>query len=126
MLRVVAILMSSMLWLEVRAAIADEPSADDLQFFEQNIRSLLEQRCFKCHSAQAKTVESGLQLDSRPGWEQGGESGAVIIPGKPEESLHATILRLLGMDHTKLTYLFNGRNFRLTDVAGDVVQGIVA
>jgi hypothetical protein len=32
---------------------------------------------------------------------------------------------LLGMDHTKLTYLFNGRNFRLTDVAGEVVRGII-
>ncbi len=40
--------------------------------------------------------------------------------------LHATILALLGMDHTKLTYLFNGRNIRLTDVAGEVVKGIIA
>jgi len=40
--------------------------------------------------------------------------------------LHATILHLLGMDHTKLTYRFNGRDFRLTDVAGEVVQGILA
>jgi len=40
--------------------------------------------------------------------------------------LHATILALLGMDHTKLTYFFNGRNFRLTDVAGEVVRGIIA
>ncbi len=39
--------------------------------------------------------------------------------------LHATILALLGMDHTKLTYYFNGRNFRLTDVAGEVVKGII-
>ena len=40
--------------------------------------------------------------------------------------LHATILALLGMDHTKLTYLFNGRNFRLTDVAGNVVKEVIA
>jgi hypothetical protein len=40
--------------------------------------------------------------------------------------LHATILHLLGMDHTKLTYRFNGRDFRLTDVAGEVVKKIVA
>jgi hypothetical protein len=39
---------------------------------------------------------------------------------------HATILHLLGMDHEKLTYFYNGRNFRLTDVAGDVVKEIVA
>jgi hypothetical protein len=40
--------------------------------------------------------------------------------------LHATILHLLGMDHTKLTYRHNGRDFRLTDVAGNVVEGILA
>jgi hypothetical protein len=40
--------------------------------------------------------------------------------------LHATILHLLGMNHEQLTYFYNGRNFRLTDVAGEVVKGIVA
>ena len=40
--------------------------------------------------------------------------------------LHATILRTLGYDHTKLTYRYNGRDFRLTDVAGKVVDGILS
>jgi hypothetical protein len=40
--------------------------------------------------------------------------------------LHATILHLLGMDHRRLTYRFNGRDFRLTDVAGTVVAPVVA
>jgi hypothetical protein len=40
--------------------------------------------------------------------------------------LHATILHLLGMDHERLTYRFSGRDFRLTDVAGRVVKGIIA
>ena len=40
--------------------------------------------------------------------------------------LHATILHLLGLDHTKLTYSYNGRDFRLTDVAGKVVKKIIA
>ncbi len=40
--------------------------------------------------------------------------------------LHATILRLLGYDHTKLHYRYNGREFRLTDVAGKVVEQIIA
>src|SRR5258706_2364749 len=40
--------------------------------------------------------------------------------------LHATILHLLGMNHEQLTYFYNGRNFRLTDVAGEVVNGIIA
>jgi hypothetical protein len=40
--------------------------------------------------------------------------------------LHATVLALLGMDHKRLTYRFNGRDFRLTDVAGEVVRAVIA
>ncbi len=40
--------------------------------------------------------------------------------------LHATVLHLLGLDHERLTYPYSGRNFRLTDVAGTVVQNIIA
>jgi Protein of unknown function (DUF1501) len=39
--------------------------------------------------------------------------------------LHATILHLLGFDHTRLTYRFQGRDFRLTDVSGDVVKAVL-
>ncbi|MBI1323078.1 DUF1501 domain-containing protein [bacterium] len=40
--------------------------------------------------------------------------------------LHATILHILGMDHTRLTYRFGGRDYRLTDVFGNVVEPILA
>src|SRR5215471_13949897 len=40
--------------------------------------------------------------------------------------LHATILYLMGIDHTKLTYRYSGRDFRLTDVAGTVIKDIIA
>ncbi|HYO81861.1 MAG TPA: DUF1501 domain-containing protein [Bryobacteraceae bacterium] len=40
--------------------------------------------------------------------------------------LHATVLHLLGLDHTKLTYFYSGRNYRLTDVAGKVIRDILA
>ncbi len=40
--------------------------------------------------------------------------------------LHATVLHAMGMDHTKLTYRYSGRDFRLTDVAGNVVHDILA
>jgi uncharacterized protein (DUF1501 family) len=40
--------------------------------------------------------------------------------------LHATILHLLGFDHTKLTYRFQGRDFRLTDVHGELVEKLLA
>ena len=40
--------------------------------------------------------------------------------------LHATILHQMGLDHEQLTYRYAGRDFRLTDVYGDVVKGILA
>jgi uncharacterized protein (DUF1501 family) len=40
--------------------------------------------------------------------------------------IHATVLHLLGLDHTKLTYRFNGRDFRLTDVAGNVLRDVLS
>ena len=40
--------------------------------------------------------------------------------------LHATMLHLMGLDHEKLTYRYSGRDFRLTDVHGNVVQEIIA
>ena len=40
--------------------------------------------------------------------------------------LHATMLHLLGIDHTKLTFQFQGRDFRLTDVHGKVIDSLLA
>lgn len=53
--------------------------------------------------------------------------GAAAVTDKVHvHDLHATILRCMGFDHTKLTYRFNGRDFRLTDVAGNIVNPILA
>lgn len=55
------------------------------------------------------------------------EFGAEAVKDKVHvHDLHATILALLGFDHEKLTYRYNGRDFRLTDVHGKVVKGIMA
>jgi hypothetical protein len=50
----------------------------------------------------------------------------IVRDGVHIHDFNATILRLLGIDHTRLTYRFQGRDFRLTDVHGEVVQGILA
>jgi mono/diheme cytochrome c family protein len=77
----VAILFS--LPLAPRAA---EPSG--IAFFEQKIRPVLVEHCYECHSAEAKKLKGNLFLDSKAGWQKGGDSGKpAIIPGKPEESL---------------------------------------
>ncbi len=55
------------------------------------------------------------------------EFGAAATENKVHiHDLHATILALLGFDHEKLTYRYNGRDFRLTDVAGQVVKAVMA
>src|SRR5438128_7054083 len=55
------------------------------------------------------------------------EFGFAAVENKvPVHDLHATILALLGFDHTRLTYRFAGRDFRLTDVYGNVVHDLIA
>lgn len=62
---------------------ADDALADD--HFEKRIRPLLIERCHKCHAGEK--IKGGLRLDSAKGVRQGGESGVVVVPGKPDESL---------------------------------------
>jgi hypothetical protein len=72
-------------------------------------------------------------------WMAGGGIKPGVVMGETDElgfnvvkdkvhvhDLHATILHLLGFDHTRLTYKFQGRDFRLTDVAGNVVKTLLA
>jgi hypothetical protein len=73
--------------LAVEVAAAAPPlSREQQEFFEQKIRPLLIERCLGCHSHGEKT-KGNLVLDSRAGWQTGGDSGAAIVPGKPDESL---------------------------------------
>jgi hypothetical protein len=60
-------------------------------------------------------------------YRQTDEFGYDVVENKVHNhDLHATILHLLGFDHEKLTYRYNGRDFRLTDVYGQVVKQLVA
>ena len=53
--------------------------------------------------------------------------GAKAIENKVHvHDLHATILQLLGFDHTRLTYRYSGKDYRLTDNVGEVVKGVLA
>jgi uncharacterized protein (DUF1501 family) len=89
------------------------------------------------------------QLGSKPGrdhnpnaftyWMAGGGVKGGVSYGESDEigyaaavdrvhvnDIHATILHLLGLDHERLTYKYNGRDFRLTDVAGKVIKKVIA
>jgi hypothetical protein len=55
------------------------------------------------------------------------EYGTHAVEGRMHSTdLHATLLALMGLDHERLTFRYAGRNFRLTDVAGNVVRDIMA
>ena len=65
---------------------AGAPSDEQIEFFETEIRPLLADNCFECHSAQVETPFGGLRLDSREALRAGGDSGPVIVPGDPFSS----------------------------------------
>ncbi|WP_461784399.1 PSD1 and planctomycete cytochrome C domain-containing protein [Prosthecobacter sp.] len=69
------------LFLIPLAASAAEGDA----FFRERVEPLLKQRCFECHSHAGK-IKGGLVLDSRSGWQAGGDSGAALVPGSLEKS----------------------------------------
>jgi hypothetical protein len=66
---------------------------DDLEFFEKKIRPVLVERCYGCHTAEAKQDNGGLFVDSRASMMRGGESGPAIVPHKADESLLLSALR---------------------------------
>lgn len=75
-----------------------------IEFFESKIRPILAQECYECHST-ATRKKGGLVLDSRPGWQSGGESGDVIKAGDPAASL---LLQTLKHEHEDLKMPKNG------------------
>ncbi|MEX2186988.1 MAG: PSD1 and planctomycete cytochrome C domain-containing protein [Pirellulales bacterium] len=62
-------------------------NAAGIEFFEQSIRPVLAEHCYKCHSAESDPVKGGLRLDDRQSIRAGGESGPAVVPGKVDASL---------------------------------------
>ena len=65
---------------------------EQTEFFETRIRPVLAQDCYECHSVAGKK-KGGLLLDSRPGWQKGGENGPVIVPGDASKSQFIKAIR---------------------------------
>ena len=77
-------------FLPVPALQADEtanaaPDAEGVKFFETKVRPLLTERCFGCHGENKQ--KGNLRLDSLQAASEGGDSGAAVVPGKPDDSL---------------------------------------
>lgn len=82
-----AILLLSLLLPEV---CGDESKSE---FFENNIRPVLVEHCYSCHASTATNVRGGLLIDSKAGMEAGGDSGTLLVPGNPNDSLLISALR---------------------------------
>jgi hypothetical protein len=80
------------------SSLAADPTPAQLQFFENRIRPVLVQNCYKCHSQQAEKIKAGLLLDSREGVLKGGENGPAIVPGDPNKSLLIKAVRYTDAD----------------------------
>ena len=90
---------SALLLLAAPLAIGeDELSSEQINFFEAKIRPAFAEHCYQCHSADEK-IKGGLQLDTRAGLRHGGDSGEVIVPGKPDESLLWTAINWADDDY---------------------------
>ncbi|WP_435011590.1 PSD1 and planctomycete cytochrome C domain-containing protein [Tundrisphaera lichenicola] len=65
---------------------ADPIDSEGDRLFAEKIRPVLEASCFGCHSSSAEKLKGGLRLDSREALLLGGDSGPVVVPGRPGES----------------------------------------
>lgn len=82
---------------DLEAALSKE---DGIAFFENNIRHVLVESCYECHSDQSGESKGGLKLDSRPAIAEGGQSGEVLIKGSPEKSLIIKAIKQLDPELT--------------------------
>ncbi|QJW96276.1 c-type cytochrome domain-containing protein [Frigoriglobus tundricola] len=80
------------------AAEPPAPDAKAVEFFETKIRPVLVEQCYKCHSEEAakeKKLKGGLKLDTKAGLLAGGDTGAALVPGKPDAG---TLLKSMKYD----------------------------
>jgi hypothetical protein len=84
---------SCALALAVIADAAAQSSSVDLEFFEKKVRPVLFERCYSCHSTQAKKLRGGLLLDSRAALLKGGDTGPAVVAADPEMSLLIKAIR---------------------------------
>ncbi|HLY73169.1 MAG TPA: DUF1549 domain-containing protein, partial [Planctomycetota bacterium] len=63
-----------------------QDDAATIEFFEKNVRPILADRCYSCHSATAAKLKGGLRLDSLEAALKGGDSGPALVPDHPEKS----------------------------------------
>lgn len=92
-----ALVLHSSLFI-LHSLCAAEPTREQLEFFENKIRPVLSQNCYKCHSVNSEKVKGGLLLDSREATLRGGDTGPAVVPGDLEKSLLIKAVRYTDAD----------------------------
>ncbi len=82
----------------VGAAETAHPSSEGVEFFEKNVRPILVETCYKCHSAKAEKLKGGLYVDTKAGMLKGGKTGPAVVPGDVEKSLLIKAVRYTDED----------------------------
>jgi hypothetical protein len=82
----------------VIAAVTAEPTREQTEFFENKIRPILKENCYKCHSVEEGKSKGGLTLDTKMGFQKGGENGAIVVPGDLAKSPLITAVTYLDKD----------------------------
>jgi hypothetical protein len=84
-LRSICLLAASIALSASATAATPEPTPEQIKFFEEKVRPILAENCYKCHGSEQQ--KGKLRLDLREAALAGGEDGPVIVPGKPESSV---------------------------------------
>jgi hypothetical protein len=82
-----------------RPAAGKKATAEQIAFFEKNIRPVLVKECYFCHAATAKKIRGSLTLDTRAGLLKGGDTGPALVPGDARNSL---LIKALKHQHEKI------------------------
>lgn len=90
MLRFVVLGLFTTFVLSLNSLRADDLTPEQAKFFENEVRPLLAENCYGCHSAKEKKSRGGLEVDSLKALLEGGHTGPAIVPGSPEKSLLMT------------------------------------
>jgi hypothetical protein len=89
-MRVALVLLLCVVHIVSSQSVSYGDEADE--FFLTRIEPILKEHCYECHS-HANKMRGGLTLDSKTGWEQGGDSGPAVVVGRPDESLMILAVR---------------------------------
>jgi hypothetical protein len=87
-----------LIFLFLACGATAEPSSEQIEFYENNIRPLFAEHCYSCHSDKAEKVKGALRLDTPEALTKGGNSGVVVVPGNPEVSLLIKAVRYTDPD----------------------------